>query len=387
MERLLAQTGWLPSPGLLSLIGLLAFAALGGWILQRALFGDRTRGRPRCPKCWYSMHLAPSLRCPECGTVARDERALLRTRRHWWRALLGVVVIVGPAVAVAFTRYRQDVLNLILPRWWPISTQTVAGCTVRVYMDRSTGWSRPMQVRISSGGITYATIEEQVVELGATDGTRSTRIGIGEDINGDKAPDLIVTQYSGGAHCCFSYTIVTFDGPGPRVIAHIPAEDGGAAFADVDGDGVLEVRVQEQAFRYWKTSFADSPAPEVILRWNGAGYVLAPELMARPAIAEAELAGRAREIAEIAGKNGSAKPSDTLWKLSLLWRTMLELIYTGHADRADAFFDQAWPTSLAGKDLFRREFDQQLRSSRFWPGLRLIAATTHPVDGAGAANP
>lgn len=387
MTPLFAQSTWLSSPGFVALCGLAAFAAFGGWLVWRALFGDRARGGPRCPKCWYSMHLAPSLRCPECGTVARDERALLRTRRHWWRALLGLVVIVGPVAAVAFTRYRQDVLNLILPRWWPLSAQTVAGCSVRLFMDRSTGWGRPMQVRISLGGVTYATIEDQVIELGATDGRGSTPIGIGEDINGDKAPDLIVTQYSGGAHCCFSYSIVTFDGPAPRVIAHIPAADGGAAFVDIDGDGVLEMRVQEQAFRYWKTSFAESPAPEVILRWDGAAYVVAPELMAGPAIAEEALAGRAREIAEIAAKDASAKPSDTLWKLSLLWRTMLELIYTGHAERAYGFFDEAWPVSLPGKDSFRREFDRQLRSSRFWPDLRLIDPSVALPASTPAGNP
>ena len=32
----------------------------------------------RCPTCLYDMAGVPGLRCPECGTEARDERDLLR---------------------------------------------------------------------------------------------------------------------------------------------------------------------------------------------------------------------------------------------------------------------------------------------------------------------
>lgn len=383
-----ALLGWvLPTDGVLfTAIGLAAL--VGGWLTWRGFLADRARGRPRCPRCWYNMHLAPSLRCPECGLVATSPRALLRTRRHWRRAGLGLLLLLGPAAALGLTRYRQQVLNLILPRWWPVEWQTIAGYTIRTYKDRSTGWDRPMEICISRGGTTYATIEDQVVELGATGGTSQTRIGVGQDINGDKVPDLIVTQYSGGAHCCFSYTIISLEPTAAHVIAFLPADDGGAAFADVDGDGVYEIRVQESAFRYWNTSFVESPAPEVILRWNGAAYVLAPDLMAAPPLAEDELARRAKQIADIAASAtpgatataggaassavGAAPGPSPLWNLSLLWRTMLELIYTGHPARAAAFLDQAWPPDLAGKEQFRRDFTKQLHTSRYWPALTLI---------------
>ncbi len=46
------------------------------WLLS-ALFRDRSRGRLRCPRCWYDMAGA-GLTCPECGKQARSERALRR---------------------------------------------------------------------------------------------------------------------------------------------------------------------------------------------------------------------------------------------------------------------------------------------------------------------
>ena len=67
---------------------LLAAAA----VALRALFADRSRGRRRCPKCWYEMTGVAGLRCPECGREARGERKLLRTRRRPMRAAAGLAL-------------------------------------------------------------------------------------------------------------------------------------------------------------------------------------------------------------------------------------------------------------------------------------------------------
>jgi len=42
----------------------------------------------------------------------------------------------------------------------------------------------------------------------------------GEDINGDGQPDAVIEGYSGGAHCCWTYWIVSL-GTHPRLVAHI----------------------------------------------------------------------------------------------------------------------------------------------------------------------
>lgn len=44
--------------------------------------GDRSRGRQRCPKCWYDMSGSPLL-CPECGRPSKNPKDLLRPRRRW----------------------------------------------------------------------------------------------------------------------------------------------------------------------------------------------------------------------------------------------------------------------------------------------------------------
>lgn len=73
-----------------------------------ALFWDRSRGRRRCPACWYDMAGTPGLGCPECGRVVRSERRLLGTRRRWRRATLGIVFVVLAWVAFQMPLIRRD---------------------------------------------------------------------------------------------------------------------------------------------------------------------------------------------------------------------------------------------------------------------------------------
>ena len=54
------------SDTLINILGLTigwGLIALGALLILRALFADRSRGRRRCPRCWYSMDGAPSLPC------------------------------------------------------------------------------------------------------------------------------------------------------------------------------------------------------------------------------------------------------------------------------------------------------------------------------------
>lgn len=83
-------------------LAVVAGAALFVW----ALWWDRSRGRRRCPRCWYDMSGVAGLTCSECGCDARRERRLHRTRRRWgWAGIAVVVVLAGGAA----TRYPAAV--------------------------------------------------------------------------------------------------------------------------------------------------------------------------------------------------------------------------------------------------------------------------------------
>ena len=68
------------------------------FIAWRALFGDRGKGRRRCPRCWHDLSHTLGMTCGECGFVAERETQFHKTRRHKSLALLAILICLGPAV-------------------------------------------------------------------------------------------------------------------------------------------------------------------------------------------------------------------------------------------------------------------------------------------------
>ena len=91
---------WLVNSGLY-LLGVALLPVVGLGLLGWGLFGDRSRGRARCPKCWHDMGpTLPGLTCPACGHEARQERRLYRHRRRRSAIELGGVLLLLGACAL-----------------------------------------------------------------------------------------------------------------------------------------------------------------------------------------------------------------------------------------------------------------------------------------------
>ncbi len=104
-----------------------ALGVAGVLLLAWALVGDRSRGRSRCPKCWYDLSwFEPSaakpgeggVTCPECGKKIAKQRSLRRTRRRWRWAMLACVVLVG---AVASRSWHVARVH----GWWRVAPDAV----------------------------------------------------------------------------------------------------------------------------------------------------------------------------------------------------------------------------------------------------------------------
>jgi hypothetical protein len=191
-------------------------------------------------------------------------------------------------------------------------------------------------------------------------GTPRGRIAIGKDITGRGIPNLVLFEWSGGAHCC--YTAHVFEiGQRFRKIAALNAQNGPLDFEDLDGDGVLEFVFKDWTFAYWRTSFNYSPAPRVVLRFRNGEYRMAPEFMRKPPAAEEWMKEKAQEVLK-GDWTGERIPPE-------LWNHMVDFIYTGNANQAWAFFDMAWRPGDPGKATFLRDFRRQLARSPYWPDI------------------
>ena len=118
-------------------------APVGGWALIAfcaafmlwGFFADRSAGRRRCPKCWYSMDGVPGLKCPECGNDARAEKRLFKTRRQWRLVAGGVLAGLVGFVGTVWTQIRVSGVGSLLPT------------PVLVLALEVEGWPRPASYR------------------------------------------------------------------------------------------------------------------------------------------------------------------------------------------------------------------------------------------------
>lgn len=87
----------------------------------------------------------------------------------------------------------------------------------------------------------------------------------GKDVNGDGDADAVPVSFSGGAHCCWTYYIVSL-GKNPGLIAKFENRST-ASFKDLNGDGKVEILIRDGSFDDgFRLNHAFSPFPLLIVR-------------------------------------------------------------------------------------------------------------------------
>jgi hypothetical protein len=119
----------------------------------------------------------------------------------------------------------------------------------------------PTRLSLQKDGRLLATVSDWMV----------TRIDC-EDLDNDKTPELIVTTYSGGAHCCETLRVWTLEPAAPRKILEYQAGNaGGFDVRDLDGNGRLELVLGDDSFAYFDDlSYAHSPRRFPLVACGGA---------------------------------------------------------------------------------------------------------------------
>lgn len=88
------------------------------------------------------------------------------------------------------------------------------------------------------------------------------------DLDNNGSDEIIVRNYSGGAHCCTNTTIYDWNGT-TFSVAETGFIDGmGAWLEDINGDGQAEFVIPHQGFLYRFGSYAESYPPDMIFKYQ-----------------------------------------------------------------------------------------------------------------------
>ncbi len=178
----------------------------------------------------------------------------------------------------------------------------------------------------------------------------------------DKAA-LVVEEFTGGAHCCFDYTVYQLS-PTFKRITQLDLGNFGGRFEDVDNDGQYELIAGDDGFAYWGNySFVESPRIEAILRFrNGAFHLDAGAMRAKlPGVDSLE---------HIKTKLKSAYWNELPPRE--LWDVMLQYVYCGKMYEADAIYDEVVPANYKDKVKYSKLFKAQLKKCRFYHDVEAL---------------
>jgi hypothetical protein len=193
---------------------------------------------------------------------------------------------------------------------------------------------------------------------------------MGRSITGDKQPNLVVSEYTGGGHCCFTFNVFQI-GDTFKLLDSVDTRNGSVSdFKDVRGDGNVELVMYDWTFEYWNACFVESSAPMVILHYQNNKYRPDLELMRKPAPTQKELLQLVNDMKPLfASKKMRDDSNNNLKVPPQLWGKMLDLIYSGNMASAWKLWDLSWPAKHPNKAEFLKEFTKQLQTSPYYKDI------------------
>jgi len=208
--------------------------------------------------------------------------------------------------------------------------------------------------------------------LFSPDGTEAA-YKVGADFLGVGAPVVPVLGFSGGAHCCFTLTVLLL-GDTPHRLPPVAVQDYGESlrFEMIPGHAAPVLRVHDPVFGYWKSGFAGSAVPVVVLGFDPRrmAFVPDPRFMRMSLPTSDDLAERVERIRASTDWN-LGEGDDTL--PSELLATVTDLLYGGHWIEAQAFVEIAWMGTPEQRDAFWKELTScQIRRSAYWPAIAAV---------------
>jgi hypothetical protein len=238
----------------------------------------------------------------------------------------------------------------------------------RTYRD-SNGSDASLKI-FEKGRLIHSEKGEVSFSIGANNGEINPAIAIGKDVTGRGVPDLVVEQWTGSASDG-GYFLIFQLGKNFRKLCVLSATPG-CYFENIDKyPQPVFVYYDSCPYLFWDgCSHADSPTPTIILKWKNDGFHVAPELMLAPEVKPNVNCSYDPDYHELA----ESFRKDESWAKE--FRPPIELVswvvntlYEGHVKTAWSVFDRAWPANVPGKEEYRKQLEDAIKTSPYYEEL------------------
>jgi len=188
---------------------------------------------------------------------------------------------------------------------------------------------------------------------------------------GDSSKQLVIQQYSGGAHCCWTAWVLDLSDSIRFLYQSEDYPEVGyeLGISDLDNDGVTELSQAIIAFDYFdRLSHADSPVSVAYFRFSKekGRYVLANREFSRLILARiAQEEDSVKAAADTL--NPAAFGDENGVYLSAVLQVVINYVYAGQRDTGWNFFDKWY--SLGDKEDMKKKIQDVLAESKIYQEL------------------
>lgn len=192
---------------------------------------------------------------------------------------------------------------------------------------------------------------------------------VGMDFSGRGLPELLISEWSGGAHCCYTFHLFQL-GDTFKKVQSIPLLDADeSAFVRRSAiKGLVLSSVDYSDFAYFPSDFAGSPAGRIFLSFSAGQFRLNLSLMKSNPPTAAQIATCAAQFRQSRDWAGSQPLG--------MWYYATDLIYTGNLGEAWTFLDKAWGGGAADKKEYLGDYRWRFTQSSYHAQLKQLSLQT-----------